>query len=481
MEYLMTYGWAIVVVAVVIGVLFALGVFSPSTGGSTNSCIAISGFRCSGAVLTSSGILSMNIGQLISGPITVTSIGCTSNATAPTMQTLVPPVSLPASALVSENFSCFSGTQPLGTKFTGFIWIGYTPSGSSTSTVIRLGAVKATVTVASTGAPSSGRIAYVPINVINYNAISGTGTNFQQLINFTPSAYSSNEASNLGNIRFYQGGTELYSWCESGCSSSSSNANFWVLIPGGLASGASNPANRIQINMTFLSLGSGYDGVYAGECPTCSGATYAQYDNGASLFGFYDNFYGSTLSSSKWSTGGGSATVTVSNGLTISGSSTGIWLYGKISSNTQIFEAYISSATSGIMQVRAGYSLTQGQQTNYDSVSDFGYVGTNYQIESALAGLPVTNSNLPGGLTVPYIQSFAWTSSGYQTAWINYASQITGSTNTNLYSYSSSSYPTMLVTYATPGSYSTTMNWVRVRQYPPGGVMPSVTLGSISH
>jgi hypothetical protein len=30
MEYLMTYGWAILVIAVVLGVLYSLGIFSPS-------------------------------------------------------------------------------------------------------------------------------------------------------------------------------------------------------------------------------------------------------------------------------------------------------------------------------------------------------------------------------------------------------------------------------------------------------------------
>ncbi|MGI0100829.1 MAG: hypothetical protein ACREBH_03905 [Candidatus Micrarchaeaceae archaeon] len=45
MEYLMTYGWAILIIAVVLGALFSLGVFS---GNSLlgNACVASSGFLC---------------------------------------------------------------------------------------------------------------------------------------------------------------------------------------------------------------------------------------------------------------------------------------------------------------------------------------------------------------------------------------------------------------------------------------------------
>ena len=43
MEYLMTYGWAILVVLIALGALFYLGVFSPST---PNTCTATAPFTC---------------------------------------------------------------------------------------------------------------------------------------------------------------------------------------------------------------------------------------------------------------------------------------------------------------------------------------------------------------------------------------------------------------------------------------------------
>ena len=63
MEYLMTYGWAIVAIAVVIGVLYSLGVFRLGTSGGTG-CTVIEGFSCTKPILYSSGILVMGLGQV---------------------------------------------------------------------------------------------------------------------------------------------------------------------------------------------------------------------------------------------------------------------------------------------------------------------------------------------------------------------------------------------------------------------------------
>ena len=62
MEYLMTYGWAILVILVVLGILYLLHVFSPnSIIGS--QCINNFGFLCQSPVLSTSGELSAIVGQ----------------------------------------------------------------------------------------------------------------------------------------------------------------------------------------------------------------------------------------------------------------------------------------------------------------------------------------------------------------------------------------------------------------------------------
>jgi hypothetical protein len=61
MEYLMTYGWAILIIAVVLGALFSLGVFSSGNLLGT-ACIAYSGFECQNPLLHSS-TFTATIGQ----------------------------------------------------------------------------------------------------------------------------------------------------------------------------------------------------------------------------------------------------------------------------------------------------------------------------------------------------------------------------------------------------------------------------------
>ena len=280
LEYLMTYGWSIVVIALVIAVLFTLGVFNGNSGGGTSTCISISGYQCSGITLTSAGTLSATVGEIGSALITLTASGCGSNSTEPTMVPLPSSVSLSSGQTSTITASCFTGTRPLGTKFTGYLWIKYSSSGSLANTIVRVAVLRAIISNPSTQAAPVGN-AYVPITITNSQP-SATGSAFLQMLAFNPSqsfAYTSNEATDLGNIRFYQGSTELYSWCESGCSSSSSNAVFWINIPSGISAGGT-----ATVNMYFLSNTVEYDDVFAGEAPGLS-HSYAEYDNGASTFG----------------------------------------------------------------------------------------------------------------------------------------------------------------------------------------------------
>lgn len=63
MEYLMTYGWAILIIAVVLGALFSLGVFSGSSF-LGNTCIPGSGYLCTlGTFAHGSATFTVTIGQ----------------------------------------------------------------------------------------------------------------------------------------------------------------------------------------------------------------------------------------------------------------------------------------------------------------------------------------------------------------------------------------------------------------------------------
>jgi hypothetical protein len=266
-EFITTYGWAIIAVIVALGVLYSLGIFGlGSSGGS--GCDVVAGFSCSKPILSSAGILTMGLGQ-IGGIKTITATGCSKNSTAPTVWEGTG-VALQSGQVANMSFYCpsVSGSQ-LGSTFTGTLWIKYSSgSGGGGPTVTQeVGAIKIPVSTAGISCTSTSCDSL--ITSTNSNTVSGTGSNFQQMIVINPSLYIAYEASDLGNIRFYSSNApanpsnELYSWCESGCSrNGSTSAVFWVKLPNGIAASSS-----AAINMIFLPTSTDYDGFYAGEAP----------------------------------------------------------------------------------------------------------------------------------------------------------------------------------------------------------------------
>ena len=88
LEFLMTYGWAILVLTVTLGVLFYMGVFNPQ-GVAPNVCTLPSGISCYTYKIDGNATLTLDIGQATGKKIRVTGIAC-SKAGSPA------PVSLPS-------------------------------------------------------------------------------------------------------------------------------------------------------------------------------------------------------------------------------------------------------------------------------------------------------------------------------------------------------------------------------------------------
>ena len=154
MEYLMTYGWAILIIAIVLASLFYLGIFRTGQG---TSCNANAGLLCQNPVLNASGLLSINIGQGITQNMYNVGIACaasssgstnlpkpstafeyvpaagglvytTYNAVSPSNQ-----LALSSGSVVqAKGVTCYGtggtalGTIPIGTPFAGSLWINYT-------------------------------------------------------------------------------------------------------------------------------------------------------------------------------------------------------------------------------------------------------------------------------------------------------------------------------------------------------------------
>jgi len=80
MEFLITYGWAIIIMLSVIAILFYLGVFNPKTIAPA-SCVFPAGFACQGYKIETgggmNGVLSLVLVQNTGHTLRITEIACT--------------------------------------------------------------------------------------------------------------------------------------------------------------------------------------------------------------------------------------------------------------------------------------------------------------------------------------------------------------------------------------------------------------------
>ena len=160
MEYLMTYGWAILIIAVVLAALFELGVFG--TGGTPQACIAQAGFICASPVFsaTSGGSnitfqFGQNTGQtfysvnvfvaqegetLTSGSANVIGVplNMTGGGSTDVSGNTVPIGTLQSGQIYTVTFGntptmTEAGGMPIdpviGTPFYGYIWVSYCTTG----------------------------------------------------------------------------------------------------------------------------------------------------------------------------------------------------------------------------------------------------------------------------------------------------------------------------------------------------------------
>jgi hypothetical protein len=142
---------------------------------------------------------------------------------------------------------------------------------------------------------------WFPVTTMNVDDLSLTG-----LALVTPSG-----VDNIGV--FDSSGNSLYAWMENGASSLSTASDVWVKLgSAGIPAGGST-----TIILGFYPKdtdGFLLDG-YWGEAPQLS-PTYGLYDNGASVFNFYDSFSGTALNDTEWTVSRSS--YTVNDGLTVS-------------------------------------------------------------------------------------------------------------------------------------------------------------------
>jgi hypothetical protein len=127
MEYLMTYGWAILIIAIVLVAFFGLHLFSSPVG---VSCRANSGFVC-GSPIFSGNVLTVQIGQGTGNQWT--SVGFFMNGTGITGSITGTPAS---TTLSSGSLDTVTFTVPTTDSSPGNIYASYTFSGSTYNSLI---------------------------------------------------------------------------------------------------------------------------------------------------------------------------------------------------------------------------------------------------------------------------------------------------------------------------------------------------------
>ena len=137
MEYLMTYSWALLVIALVLVALFTLGVFNPGSIISSQ-CILPAGLSCVSVFMVSNGVVSINLLQATQTPINLTAWGCNANQSVAHMYCPggvcpAPPVNqikMQIGANYSYSVQCWGGASEIssnpGSAFTGYVTVNYT-------------------------------------------------------------------------------------------------------------------------------------------------------------------------------------------------------------------------------------------------------------------------------------------------------------------------------------------------------------------
>jgi len=306
-----------------------------------------------------------------------------------------------------------------------------------------------------------------PITIDNTQS-TATPNPFQQMIQLSESTYKSyiTYTGSTANFEFsYANNTIIPAWIES---NNSGTLTIWLKI-------YSIPASSsVTIYIDFASLTAnllsslGTSGI--GEAPQLS-PTYAQYDDGASVFNNYWNFAGTSLPTSLVQEG--SSGLTVNNGITLSATNGDVLIR---SANTipypQITDALIQTSVSTVFPtVVIGEATTTNMLVGTTAWLENGYSWDYYSNQRRLewinstnrGGVAAVNANVIAG----DVYSIAWVNVGDEKTYINYVNQVSASDTTisNIGNY----YIWIGVDIA---SAAVIFQWLRTRAYFP--VMPSV-------
>ena len=194
LEYMMTYGWAILVIVIVAAVLYSLGIFSPASSLSST----VTGFSNLGSVTgecTANGVLRISLGDSTGYPINITSV--TAKSSTGQISTFQPNSTVDSSPIIQPTstyiFSVPNICPAAGSRYSLAVTVNYTEPGQ-----IFPGPYTSTGTVAGT-ATSTILQPFVASFAAPYN-VSTTTSNDNSYMYYTLPA--STGLADVGNFTF---------------------------------------------------------------------------------------------------------------------------------------------------------------------------------------------------------------------------------------------------------------------------------------
>ncbi len=165
MEYLLTYSWAILTIAITTTVFLTLSVFD--TGSSLGTtCLAQPQFLCKNIEMNLTGVLSINFSQELENNINIIGTACVNGASIPNIFGITNVESYPGQA-VNLLFTCPTNGNRIGQSFQGKLWIKYN-EGSYTNQVAEIASITTTESTSSTFNLSNYEYVTTPVNFTTY-------------------------------------------------------------------------------------------------------------------------------------------------------------------------------------------------------------------------------------------------------------------------------------------------------------------------
>ncbi len=114
LEYLVTYGWAILAIVIIAGILWYFGIFNPGKFAGEKQCGGFSAFICQDFKVNTSGWVQIVLNNKVGGTINAVNITSGSGNSASLGGWGCPTTGATATATANANATCIARVQPIG-------------------------------------------------------------------------------------------------------------------------------------------------------------------------------------------------------------------------------------------------------------------------------------------------------------------------------------------------------------------------------